>query len=351
MRAVVIPGFGAEPELADVPAPEPGPGDVLVRLHAAGMNPFDWKVSEGALRGVVEHRFPVVMGSDGAGVVAGVGADVTAFRPGDRVFGQFMKVALGVGSYAELTVAPAEGKLALIPDGVSFSLAAALPTATVTAYQAIAEAHLEPGRTILVNGASGGVGQSAVQFAADAGAVVLATAPPDLVAHLRGLGAAEVVDFTRGPTADQVLAAHPDGIDAVLDLVSRPKDARPGGAEPLVDLLRPGGVAISTNGALDPDAMAARGLRGVNFSSTATPEVLERIVALAAAGRLRVTIDAEVPLEDAPAAVARARAGHARGKTVVLIGAGPDDGAGRRGRTTGPDDGAGRRGRTGRDGA
>jgi len=314
VRAVVIPGFGVDPEVVDLPVPEPGPGDVLVRVHAAGMNPFDWKVIDGALKGVVEHRFPVVMGSDGAGVVEEVGVDVTRFRPGDRVYGQFMKVALGVGSYAEHTVAPGDGKLALIPEGLSFSVAAALPTASVTAYQAVQEARLEPGATILVNGASGGVGQSAVQFAADLGARVLATTPPDLADHLRELGAAEVVDFTQGSTAAQVLAAHPEGIDAVLDLVSKP-----GEAEPLVDLLRPGGVAISTNGALDPDAMAARELRGVNFFSTATPEALEQIAELAASGRLRITIDAEVPLEEAPAAVARARAGHARGKTVVVV--------------------------------
>jgi NADPH:quinone reductase-like Zn-dependent oxidoreductase len=313
VRAVVIPGFHQEPEVVDLPVPEPGPGEVLVRVHAAGMNPFDWKVADGALEGVVEHRFPVVMGSDGAGVVEAVGADVTRFRPGDRVYGQFMKVALGVGSYAEHTVAPADGKLALVPEGLPLTVAAALPTASVTAYQAIEVAEAGPGRTILVNGASGGVGQSAVQFAAARGARVLATAPPDLADHLRELGADEVVVFTSGPTADQVRAAHPDGIDAVLDLVSTS-----GQAEPLVGLLRPGGVIVSTNGALDIDALAQRGLRGVNFFSSATPEVLATVADLAARGRLRVTIDAEVALEDAPAAIARARSGHARGKTVVV---------------------------------
>lgn len=313
MRAVVIPGFGVDPEVVDLPVPEPGEGEVLVHLHAAGMNPFDWKVIDGALRGVVDHPFPIVMGSDGAGVVERVGPGVDTFRPGDRVYGQFMKVALGRGSYAEWAVAPAEGKLAQMPESLSFEVAAALPTASVTAYQAIAEARLDQGSTILVNGASGGVGQSAVQFAARAGARVVATAPGDLAAHLRELGAAEVVDFTRGPTAEQVLAAHPEGIDAVLDLVSTP-----GQAEPLVALLRPGGVAISTNGALDVQAMAEHELRGVNFSSNATPDALGTVAEAAAEGRLRVTIDAAVPLAEVPAAVARARAGHARGKTVIL---------------------------------
>jgi NADPH:quinone reductase-like Zn-dependent oxidoreductase len=314
VRAVVIPGFGVEPEVADLPVPTPGPDEVLVRVHAAGMNPFDWKVIDGALKGVVDHRFPLVMGSDGAGVVEAVGVDVERFRPGDRVYGQFMKVARGLGSYAEFTLAPDTGKLALLPEALSFTVAAALPTASIAAYQAIEEARLDPGRTILVNGASGGVGQFAVQFAVDTGAHVIATGSADLSAHLSGLGAAEVVDFTEGPTAEQVLAAHPDGIDAVLDLVSRP-----GQADAFVDLLRPGGVIVSTNGAVDTDALAARELRGVNLSSNATPEALVAIAELAATGRLRVTIDAEVPLQDAPAAIAHARAGHARGKTVFVV--------------------------------
>ena len=316
MRAVVITGFGADPVLVDLPVPEPGPGEVLVRLHAAGMNPFDWKVIDGALKGVVDHPFPIVMGSDGAGVVEKVGAGVEMFRPGDRVYGQFMKVARGLGSYAEYAVAPADGKLALVPDALSFVVAAALPTASVTAYQAIAAARLSPGQTILVNGASGGVGQSAVQFAADAGAVVIGTSPPELAAHLQELGATDVIDFTRGPTAEQVLAAYPDGIDAILDLVSTA-----GRADALVDLLRPGGVILSTNSALDPDALAARELRGTNFFSDVSAEDLASVAELAAGGRLRVTIEAEVPLADAPAAVARARAGRARGKTVILTGA------------------------------
>ena len=128
MRAVVIRDFGVEPELADLPVPEPGAGEIRVLMRAAGMNPFDWKVIDGALKGVVEHPFPLVMGSDGAGEVDAVGAGVDAFSVGDRVFGQFMKVALGRGSYAEQVLAPADGKLAPMPEGLSFETAAALPT-------------------------------------------------------------------------------------------------------------------------------------------------------------------------------------------------------------------------------
>jgi NADPH:quinone reductase-like Zn-dependent oxidoreductase len=314
MRAVVIKGFGAEPELVEQPVPEPGPGELLIRIQAAGMNPFDWKVADGALDGAVEHSFPFVMGSDGAGVVVRTGPGVTDFQPGERVYGQFMDLPKGRGSYAEHVLVDAAGKVARMPDGMAFTLAAALPTATVTAYQAVRALALRAGQTILVNGASGGVGQSAVQFAAGQGAVVLATAPGELAGHLRELGADDVIDFTAAPTVEQVRAAHPDGIDAVLDLVTVA-----GHVHPFADLLRPGGVLISTNGAADPAGLAARGRTGVNLYNNATRQDLEVLAGLAADGRVRVRIEAEVALPDVPNAVAQARVGQATGKTVIAL--------------------------------
>jgi NADPH:quinone reductase-like Zn-dependent oxidoreductase len=312
MRAVVITALGTEPELAEMRVDEPGPGELLVRLRAAGVNPFDWKVADGALEGVVEHRLPFVMGSDGAGVVVEVGAGVTRFRPGDRVYGQFMRLPDGQGSYAEYTLVAEDGKLGPIPDDLSFTIAAALPIAGVTAYQAIQSARLAPDHVILVNGASGGVGQFAVQFAANLGARVLATGPTGLTEHLRDLGAEQVIDFAAAPTADQVLARHPDGIDAVLDLVSTA-----GNAGPLVEVLRPGGIFLSTNWAADIDVLAARELRGVNIANNASHEDLAALADLAAAGKLHVRIDQEIPLAQAPAAIARLRTSHSTGKTVL----------------------------------
>jgi NADPH:quinone reductase-like Zn-dependent oxidoreductase len=314
MKAIVITGFAAEPTLADLPVPEPGPGQLLVRVHAAGLNPFDWKVADGALKDAVPHAFPLVIGSDGAGVVERTGPGVTRFRPGDRVYGQFMRLEQGLGSYAEYTLADEDAAVAAIPDTLPFTVAAALPTASVTAYQAVEAARLRSGQTLLINGASGGVGQSAVQFAAQEGADVLATAGPDLAGHLRDLGAHTVVDHTRAPVHEQVAAAYPGGVDAVLDLVT----PAGGDASTLAGLLRPGGTLINTNHALDPDALAAQGIRGVNFGNRPTAEVLTTLAELADTGKLRVRIDAEVPLRQAPDALARSRGGHARGKTVVL---------------------------------
>ncbi|WP_051745479.1 NADP-dependent oxidoreductase [Streptomyces yerevanensis] len=314
MKAVVITGFGAEPQLIDLPVPQPGPGELLVRLHAAALNPFDWKVADGALKNVVEHAFPLVMGSDGAGVVESVGDGVTHFRPGDTVYGQFMNVRHGRGSYAEYALAREDGTIARTSGDLPFSVAAALPTASATAYQAIKAARLDPGHVILVNGASGGVGQSAIQFAAHEGARVVATATADIAGRLRDLGAHETIDFTVAPTAEQVLAAHPEGIDAVLDLITQPGQD----TDALVGLLRPGGTFISTNHAVDPDAPAAREIHGVNLSNNPSRAELEALADLAAAGKLRITVDAEIPLADAPAAVSRARSGSSRGKTVFL---------------------------------
>jgi NADPH:quinone reductase-like Zn-dependent oxidoreductase len=314
MKAVIVTDFGAEPTLADLPIPDPGPGQLLVHLHAAGLNPFDWKVADGALKGAVEHAFPLVMGSDGAGVVERVGSGVTRFQPGDTIYGQFMNLPQGQGSYAEYTLAAEDGKVARIPGSLPFTVAAALPTAGITAYQAIEAAHLDARQVILINGASGGVGQSAIQFAAGKGAHVLATATMDMADHLRDLGAHEIIDFTTAPIAEQIRSLHPKGIDTVLDLITAPG----GDINTLADLLVPGGILINTNYAADVDALAARDIRGINFGNSPTPAALEALAALADAGTLRVTIAAEVPLAEAPAAVARARSGHARGKTVIV---------------------------------
>ncbi|MGW0949034.1 NADP-dependent oxidoreductase [Streptomyces sp. NPDC002623] len=314
MKAVVVTDFGAQPELVDLPTPEPGTGEILVRVHAAGVNPFDWKVTDGALRDSVAHSFPLVMGSDAAGVVEKTGPGVTRFRPGDRVYGQFMRLLQGQGSYAEYTLAEQDSNIALIPEGLCFTLAAALPTASVTAYQAVQAARLAAGHTLLINGASGGVGQSAIQFAARAGAHVLATGTPELADHLRDLGAHAVIDFTLAPTHEQVAAAHPEGIDAVVDLVT----PTGGDISPMAGLLRAGSTLVSTNYATDPEALAARDILGVNLGNRPTVETLTTLAELAASGELRVRIDAEVALADAPAIIAKARAGHATGKTVIV---------------------------------
>lgn len=320
MRAVIAADFDAEPEVADLPIAEPGPGEILVRIKAAGVNPFDWKVIDGALRGVVEHAFPLVLGSDGAGIVEQVGPDVTGLAPGDRVFGQFMDIEKGRGSYAEFVLAPADGGIAPLPQELPFDIAAALPTAGAAAHDFVAATELTAGTTVLINGASGGVGQAAVQLAAATGAHVVATTDPATADYLRELGADELVDFTEAPTVDQVRDAHPKGIAAVIDLVSEP-----GETDRVADLLQPGGIIVSSNTAADLEALAARGLRGANLYAQATPQTLAFLAASAVNGELKTRIDLKVPLEQAPTALERSRAGNARGKMVLTVRQAPLD--------------------------
>ncbi len=313
MKAVTVSGYAAPPRVTDLPVPEPGPEEILVRIHAAGINPFDWKAADGALKDHVPYRFPLTMGSDGSGVIEAVGAAVTHWRPGQRIYGQFMDLAKGRGSYSQYALAGPDRHLAALPDGLDHATAAALPTASMTAYNLVEAAKISTGQTVLINGATGGVGQSAVQFAAAQDAHVLATGGSDMAGYLRNLGSAEVIDYTKAPTAETVAAAHPGGIDVIIDLVSGPADL-----QTMAGLLSPGGTVLSTLGAADPQALAARGLQGVNLVNAPSGRLLATLADLAASGRLGVRIDARVPLHDAPNAIAAARAGNARGKTVLI---------------------------------
>ncbi|POM27143.1 Zinc-type alcohol dehydrogenase-like protein [Actinomadura rubteroloni] len=313
MRVIAVSEYGATPSVMDLPLPEPGPGEVLVKLVAAGMNPVDWKIADGMLKDSVDAQFPLVLGADGAGVVEAVGPDVGRFAAGDQVFGQFRDLTRGCGSYAEYAVVDQDAPLARMPQGLIYTQAAGVPMAAMTGYTMVREAGLDVGKTVLIVGATGGVGQFAVQFAADVGAHVIATAHPDMDAEMRRLGAAETVDYGRADIGEQVLANH-DGIDAIIDLVSGPPEV-----DALTGLLRPGGAYVSSINAVNPDKMASQQLTGVNIYTQGTPELLATIADMLDASRIRVAVAREVPLEDAPAAVAAGRQGGARGKTVIRI--------------------------------
>jgi NADPH:quinone reductase-like Zn-dependent oxidoreductase len=302
MRAVTVTGFGAEPEVTDQPVPAPGPGEVLVRLTAAGLNPFDWKVIDGA---VPDARFPLIVGTDGAGTVERAGADVTGFEPGDAVFGQFSKVEEGRGSYAELAVASQEA-IAAAPRTIALSEAAAVPTAGMTALNLVDRVAAAGARRLLVVGATGGVGTFATQLAAARGIAVVATAAPDKADLMHALGAAEVVDHTAGP-----ITVAPQ-VDAIIDLASDTERLRA-----LLPAIRPGGTILSPVFAVPDDGLP--GVEAANFSSAASADLLERLAREIDAGHVRVVIGDTVTLSQAPGALARSRAGRARGKTVIVI--------------------------------
>lgn len=300
MRAVTVSGFGDTPQITEQPVPEPGPDEVLVRLTAAGLNPFDWKVIDGVIQ---DAAFPLIVGVDGAGTVERVGAQVTALRPGNTVFGQFSDVSKGRGSYAEMAVARADA-LATAPRTIALSEAAALPTSGMAAMNLldrIGDAH-----RLLIVGATGGVGTFATQLAAIRGITVLATASADKADLMRALGAAEIVDHTAGPP----LVDPP--VDAVIDLVGDAESLRA-----LLPSVRPGGTVLSPAYAVPDDGLP--GVEAANFASESSLALLERLAAEIDADRVRVVIGDTVTLAEAPEALARSRTGHAVGKTVIVI--------------------------------
>jgi NADPH:quinone reductase-like Zn-dependent oxidoreductase len=290
--------------VTDQPVPAPGPGEVLVRLTAAGLNPFDWKVIDGI---VPDARFPLIIGTDGAGTVERVGADVTGFQPGDAVFGQFAEVEEGRGSYAELAVA-SQDAIAAAPRTVALSEAAAVPTAGMTALNLVDRVAATGAGRLLVVGATGGVGTFATQLASARGIAVVATAAKDKADLMHALGAMEVVDHTAGPIAGQV----DPPVDAVIDLASDTDRLRA-----LLPVIRPGGMILSPVFAV-PDG-GLPGVEAANFSSAASADLLERLAREIDAGHVRVVIGDTVTLSQAPGALARSRAGRARGKTVIVI--------------------------------
>lgn len=297
----------------DLPQPEPGPGEVLVRLSAAGLNPFDWKLADGTFGDAVRAVFPLVLGTDGAGEVLAVGTGVRRFAIGDPVFGQFQRPERGGGSYAELAVTD-ERSLAHAARTVTYATSAGLPTAGMSAYNLVEETRISEGRRVLVVGATGGVGTFVTQLAAGRGAEVIATARPAKAELMRTLGAAETVDHTAGPVAEQVLAAHPDGVDVLIDMA--------GDAEEFVEMtrtVRDGGTAVSTIGSADADVLTEHNLRGFNFVNRPSPQLLEILAGQVDAGRLTVLVGREVPLEDAPQVLEESRSGRAQGKTVLTL--------------------------------
>ncbi|MFD4502673.1 NADP-dependent oxidoreductase [Streptomyces sp. NPDC058457] len=278
MRAVGVHRIGDTPELTELPVPGPGPGEVLVELAAASLNPVDMGIAEGRLP--MPYVTPLVLGVDGMGRVTETGEGVRGFRPGDTVHGQFRRTPLGHGTIAEYSVVPevpAGGALQLVPDGMPAEIAAALRTAGMTAPGVIEAVGVRAGQSVLIVGATGGVGVFAVQPAAARGAEVIATARPDAARWIRGLGAAETADCTAGDIVQQVRRTRPDGIDAFLDLT---RDTARFGS--YAGLVRDGGTAVSVSFTAPPEPPASERIAVSNYMMRDRPDLLARTTAEAA---------------------------------------------------------------------
>ncbi|MGW2250332.1 NADP-dependent oxidoreductase [Kitasatospora sp. NPDC001660] len=286
-------------EFLDRPVLEAGPGQLAIAVRAAGVNPVDWKVRSGFL-GRRGRDLPVVMGQEAAGVVQQVGPDVTAFTPGDEVFG-----VVAAGAFAEQTLLHA-GMSALKPATVGFDQAATLPVAAATADDAVRDVGLGSGRTLLILGVAGGVGSAAAQIARSRGLRVIGTASDANRGHVESLGAVPV-RYGDG-VAERIAQAAPDGVDGILDLVGG--DALRDAAGVLADRSK----LVST---ADPATAAELGGRYITRSTTS--ESLAALAALVAVGELDVHITARYPLAHAAEALALVESGHARGKIVIEV--------------------------------
>ncbi|CAM5354128.1 MULTISPECIES: NADP-dependent oxidoreductase [Streptomyces] len=331
MKAIRLHAFGGPRALRyeEAPVPVPAPGEVLVRVRAAGLNPPDWYVREG-MPGVPDafkpsFDLPLIPGTDVSGVVAAVADDVRTFAPGDEVMGLLrFPDPMQSGAYAEYVTAPA-GDLALKPAGVDHVHAAALPMSGLTAWQYLIdvghdrpspfqEARHRPVRlddttTVLVNGAGGGVGHLALQLAAWKGARTIAVASGAHERFLRELGADAYIDYTRERPEDVVR-----DVDVVLDAVGGPTSRR------FLPALKRGGSLFPVYvGEFDEEENARFGVTVTGTQVRANGAQLAELAALVDAGTVRVAVDSVHPLAQARAAHERAAEGHLQGKIVLTV--------------------------------
>jgi NADPH:quinone reductase-like Zn-dependent oxidoreductase len=307
MKALAIDEFNTDPTQRELPAPSAGEGEIVVDVSHSSVNGMDLFTLNGMVQHMMPFEFPITLGRDYAGTVAAVGRGVTEFAVGDPVFGMILPVPLHDGTFAEQVKVPVSCA-SRRPDGLDAADAGALGLAGGAARRAVDALALSGGETVLIVGATGGVGSYAVQMAKTLGATVVATAAPGQEDFVRGLGADETVDHT-GDLAAAVRTRHPKGVECAIHLV--------GDGSSLADLLVPGGRLSSTLG-LGPDAVAGRDVQATPVMTIPSPELLSGLGAAVVLEELRVARTTDYPLAQAGQALKDFGAG-ALGKLGVTI--------------------------------
>lgn len=313
MKAFAIDGFGEQGSVRDFPVPDPAEGQLRLLVVAAGVNPFDAAVVQGYIKDHMEHRFPLVPGMDASGGVDALGEGVEGYSVGDDVFGSVGKSYLGEGALAEFVTVSA-GTVTHKPSSLDHTVAAAIPTAGVTALDMADALELSEGQTVVAVGATGGVGSFFVQLAARRGAKVVAVCRSENADYARGLGAIDVIDYAEGDVADAVGSRYPDGIDAVADMH--------GDAEQLARLAEhvpSGGHVASVVGAVDIETLGARGVEATNIQGRVTTASLDILSGMLEAGELVAPEIRTYPLAEAADALTAVGTSHVRGKIVVAV--------------------------------
>lgn len=307
MKAIRIHAYGGAETLQydEVPRPEPKSGEVLIQVYAAGVNPIDWKIREGYLKQIFDYPLPAIVGTDVAGVVASVGDGVTTLQPGQAVYG-VVDMTLS-GAYAEYALGYADA-IAPKPQTLDYIHAASVPIVAMTAWQALFDgANLQPGQTVLIHGAAGGVGSYAIQLAKWKGAQVVATASAANIDYVQSLGADRVIDYTT-----QLFEQQVKDVDVVLDLVGGETQARSW------QIIRSGGTLVSTLGV--PGSGIPQGIKAIPvFVNPRVNSQLQQIAQLIDDGHIKVTVEQTFDLSEAAKAQEISQHGHPRGKLVLQV--------------------------------
>jgi NADPH:quinone reductase len=314
MRAVVVREYGGKAEIVALPAPHVEPGHVLIKIAAAGMNPMDRSIASGVWKSVMAAKFPMILGFDVAGIVVDMGEGTTRFKIGESIMGQLLLPPVGAfGTYAEYVGVSERATLTRIPSGVDPPVAAAAPTAGMSAFGIFDSLSPLDEKTVLIVGAAGGVGSFVTQLAANAGATVVANVRQENVARMQSYGVAEIVDIGV-PLAELVAQSHPDGIDVLIDVANDADEFAT-----LAALVRDGGSALTTRYVADVDALAAHGVTAINFQLAASSELLERVAEALATETITPPPIKLISLVHAPAAFNGEGKPVFDGKTVIVV--------------------------------
>lgn len=316
MKAVVCERFGGSEvmELRDIDTPSPQAGEVLIRVHAAGVNPVDWKIREGGLARLFPCKFPLIPGWDAAGTIAALGEGVNGLSVGERVWSFCRKPDIQWGTYAEYVTMAADG-VAPMPAGLTFAQASTVPLAGLTAWQSLADvARLQSGQSVLIHAGAGGVGGFAVPIAKWMGARVIATARAENHDYVRALGADHVIDYSTEDFVEALRALEPRGVHMVFGTV---------GGEVLersYEVVKPGGILVSITDKTDKERAERLGIRCKYVFVKPDAVGLRRLAGLVEQGVLKIPDLIEMPLSRAAEALEQSRTGHLRGKIALIVG-------------------------------
>lgn len=308
MKAVQIHKFGGADQLIyeDAQNPVIKPDDVLIKVYATSINPVDWKIRSGAFGGSDQRQFPLILGWDVSGIITQKGEEVKGFEINDEVYAR--PDVSRSGTYAEY-VAVNYKEIALKPKSITHNEAAAVPLAGLTAWQGIFDhGKLQPGQKILIHAAAGGVGTFAVQLAKWKGAYVIGTASNDNIDFLHMLGADQVIDYKNEDFSERLR-----DLDLVFDLIGGEVQKKS------LEVLKPGGILVSTVGIQDKELVKAKGILGIEYMAQSIPDHLFQLAKLIDEGKLKPIISEIMPLEMARKAQEKSESKHSKGKIVLQV--------------------------------